>query len=248
MKNPLQHNKRRFDALAFRIQTLETAVDCLLNSPTYIDSDDFGFGRFNGQRFRRRIFAELLQTLSFEAIIETGTYTGNTTGYMAKTACLPVYTCELNKIFFSIAKKRLEGIPNISFMLSDSRKFLRELAKNEVCKKNSFIYLDAHWYDDLPLKEEIGIICDNWSNFVIMVDDFQVPGDAGYGYDNYGKNRTLSLKDFAQVFAEHDLVPFFPALPSVEETGYKQGSIILAKYGEASDKISRLNVLVQGVL
>jgi len=248
MKNLFQRNKRDLNNLTLRILALESAIDCLFNSPTYVDSDDFGFGRFNGQSFRRRIFTELLKTVVFEAIIETGTYTGNTTGYMAKTSCLPVYTCELNNIYLSIARKRLEGMSNINFMLSDSRRFLHELAKKEVCKRKSFIYLDAHGYEDVPLKEEIEIICNNWKDFVIMVDDFQVPGDSGYGYDNYGKNKTLSLNNYTQVITKHDLVPFFPTLPSAEETGYKRGCIILAKRGETSNGISRLNELAQHVL
>lgn len=38
-------------------------------------------GPFNGQQFRQTIFLELLSTFQFEAIIETGTYRGNTTDF-----------------------------------------------------------------------------------------------------------------------------------------------------------------------
>jgi hypothetical protein len=238
--NLFQKRKREVRELAFRLQTLETAVDCLLNSPKYVDADDVGF---NGQKFRKAIFGELVRAFRVEAIVETGTYTGNTTGYMARKTGLPVYTCEVNKTFYSVARRRLEDVPNVTLKLSESCPFLRALAKDGVADKRCFIYLDAHWHEALPLAEEIDIICDNWRDFVIMVDDFQVPGDEGYGYDDYGKAGRLTIADFKEVVARRDLVPFFPALPSAQETGYRRGSVILARKGEASEKLAALDVL-----
>ena len=55
-----------------------------------------------------------------------------------------------------------------------------------------FIYLDAHWNDDLPLPEEIDIIAKDLRNFFIFVDDFQQP-DAGYGFDRYENGNELTL-------------------------------------------------------
>jgi len=238
--NPIKRIKRKFAGMNFSIQTMETVMDYLINSPTYQDSDVAGF---NGQMFRKRIFAELIKNFKFETIIETGTYTGNTTGYMAKLSSLPVYTCESNKIYHSLAKKRLNGISNIDFILGDSCEFLRELVKRGVCEKNSFIYLDAHWHEHLPLREEIEIICDNWKDFVIMIDDFQVPGDSGYGYDDYGRKKVLSLQCFGPTITKYDLVPFFPTLRSADESGSKRGCVILSKRGATSAQIDTLKVL-----
>lgn len=238
--NLIKPVKKIFRDISATVQILETTADVLLNSPTYVDSPEVGF---NGQIFRKKIFVELLRNIAFEVIVETGTYTGNTTGYMSKMSSLPVYSCELNKTLLSLAKKRLESIPNISFMLSDSREFLLELVKKEMCKKASFIYLDAHWGEELPLKEEIEIISDNWNSFVVMVDDFQVPNDGGYGYDNYGGEQVLSSQHFSKIFTKHNLIPFFPVLPSAQETGYKRGCVILVRQGDMSDKLRTMEGL-----
>jgi len=164
---------------------------------------------------------------------------------MAKISNLPVYTCELKKQFNSLAKLRLKDIPNITFALSDSRVFLRSLSAINTLKiKMPFIYLDAHWYEEeLPLQEELDIIYNGWKDFVIMIDDFQVLGDDGYGYDSYGKRKTLSLGVFSDVLSRYELIPFFPALSSGEETGFKRGCVVLARKGNFSKTLSSIRSL-----
>ena len=88
MRNPFQNNKRKFRALESKIDFLESALETYFASPVYIDSDEVGF---NGQMIRKKIVNELFKNFSFEAIIETGTYTGNTTGYLAKSTSCPIF-------------------------------------------------------------------------------------------------------------------------------------------------------------
>lgn len=233
---------KKYKDLLFRISNLETAVNCLIESPKYVESLEVGF---NGQAHRKVIFQELLSLFDFDAILETGTWIGNTTGYMAKISNLPIYTCELDKLLHSLAKMRLKDVPNIILELSDSREFLKKMKRTDIVKKRVFIYLDAHCNDDLPLQKELEIICSNWRDFVIMIDDFQVPGDVGYGYDNYGKKKILSLDMFSRTFSKHDLISFFPTLPSAEETGLKRGCVVLTRNGEWSEKLSRLQSLTK---
>jgi hypothetical protein len=233
MRNPFQSNRRKFRVLENKIVFMESALETYFTSPVYVDSDDIGF---NGQKIRKMIFNELFKIFSFEAIIETGTFTGNTTGYMAKTTFLPIYSCESSRALSALARKRLFGISNVNCYVMDSRDFLNSLANGEVSKKKVFIYLDAHGYDDLPLKQEIEIICRTWKEFVIMIDDFQVPGDTGYGYDSYVQRQVLSLNTFHPLFLHNGLIPFFPAFPSTEETGAKQGSVILTRKGVLAEQ------------
>src|SRR6202034_4922464 len=70
---------------------------------------------FNGQRHTKVLFRDLLEACTFRAIIETGTCTGNTTAFMARTAKVPVYTFELRWRFSILARIRLRGIPNVTF-------------------------------------------------------------------------------------------------------------------------------------
>jgi predicted O-methyltransferase YrrM len=234
MKFLLPFFYRKWSDIQFRLSSLEIAVDSLIVSPKYSESDD---ASFNGQTHRRAIFKQLLEEFPFEAILETGTHVGSTTGYMATTAQLPVYTCELNKRYYYLAKMRLHEVPNINMALLDSRAFLRTMARTAIVHRFVFVYLDAHWYDDLPLQQEVELVCDNWNDFVIMIDDFAVPGDKGYGYDNYGRKKTLALKTFARTFVDLDLVPFFPSLASAQETGSRRGCVILSRRGPISDRL-----------
>jgi len=224
-----------------RISSLETAIDCLIESPVWQLEDSIGF---NGQAQRKKIFQEIIQSLDINEILETGTWVGSTTGYLALTSKLPVYTCESNPRFYALSKMRLAKIEGIEFFLGDSRAFLRNRAKTPSIEHFVFIYLDAHWYEDCPLKEELEIIASNWKSFVIMVDDFQVPSDPGYLYDNYakdyGRGVALNLKLIQPVIKKHRLSAFFPAASSMEETGAKRGCVILSKSDQTSKCLSEL--------
>ena len=64
--------------------------------------------------------------------------------------------------------------------------------------------------------------------------DFEVPGDEGYGFDDYGFRRSLSMSCFGKVFRELELSVYFPVLPSMQETGARSGCVVLAKAGSAA--------------
>ena len=90
-----------------------------------------------------------------------------------------------------------------------------------------FAYLDAHWEEDLPLAQELEIIASNWSHAVVMIDDFRVPGDEGYGYDDYGPGKALTA-DYLPFGALTDWSILYPLAASEEETGARRGCCVLA--------------------
>jgi hypothetical protein len=183
-------------------------------------------GPFNGQCFRQMIFLDLVRACKFDAIVETGTYRGSTTLFLAlKSGGAPVYTCEVSTRVFGVARQRLRAIPRIRLYNMDSRKFLSKInLSGDGCK---FFYLDAHWLEDFPLAEEADFIARKFPSFVIMIDDFQVPDDPGYGHDNYGPGKRLSLRDFP-FDSDHRFVPYFPARHSTGESSIRRGCIVLA--------------------
>jgi hypothetical protein len=229
-----------FHDLQYRVANLEMVVDVLIASPVYVPGDDVGF---NGQSIRKQIFRDVVAAFKFEVILETGTWTGNTSAFMAETSGLPVYTCEANPRFHKVAQMRLANVNGVHFELADSRKFLEQQAGTDLANKFTFFYLDAHWYDDLPLARELSIIAGSWRNFVAMIDDFRVPGDDGYGYDAYGPNRTLSLEYLAEPMKAHQLEAFFPAQPSAQETGAKRGCVLIARAGATAARLRELSSL-----
>lgn len=215
------------------------AVNLLVRRTKYVPSDENGF---NGQVVRKQIFRELM-TLRFDAIVETGTFMGSTTGYMSEISGLPVQSCEARRLFHLAAKSRLSRFHNIRLVQSDSRVFLERLARGATAKQKVFFYLDSHWYKDLPLKEEIDIIGKHWKACVIMIDDFRVPGDGEYTYDDYGPGRALSLDLIEDVVKKHGLSRFVPRRPAAEETGAKRGCLILVTPGEFAERVSSMESL-----
>ncbi len=198
--------------------------------------DSWG-GPFNGQERRKQIFLDILSAIDVSAIVETGTYHGTTTAFMARSRDCPVFTVEAQARNMHYAKLNLRDLRSVQFSLGDSRQFLRDLASDAaVPKQGVFFYLDAHWEQDLPLVEEIEIICSHWTEPVIMVDDFEVPGDAGYVFDDYGYGKRLCL-NLLEPLLEFDLIPFFPAARSDEETGRRRGCVVLAVRGPVVERL-----------
>jgi hypothetical protein len=75
----------------------------------------------------------------------------------------------------------------------------------------------------------VEIIFSACPNAVVMIDDFRVPDDPGYGYDDYGPGRVLDCQYLESAARRHGLVILYPALPSAEETGSRRGCVVLAK-------------------
>ena len=185
-------------------------------------------GPLNGQAGRRAIFEQLLSSVAFDAILETGTYRGITTEWLAERFSGPIASCELEKIYLRQAQSRLADYRNVSLNLLDSREFLTRFLQQATADTKFFIYLDAHWKDDLPLQRELEIIDASGLPAVIAIDDFRVPGDPGYQYDDYGPGKALTI-DLLEFLRTKGYRIYFPALPADLEDGSKRGVCVLTK-------------------
>lgn len=185
-------------------------------------------GPFNGQLRRREIFEELVQRVGFDSVIECGTYRGSTTPFLQTVSGVDVDTIEANPRYFGFSRTRLARNPRIRLHLSDSRAALRRIvADGQLTARRVFVYLDAHWGDDLPLAEEVQILFGSPLQVVAMVDDFCVPDDPGYGYDDYGKGEALDSEYLDRIPGQRPR-RFFPEARSDEETGLRRGCVVLA--------------------
>jgi hypothetical protein len=194
-------------------------------------------GAFNGQERRQTLFDQLLQELKIVTIVETGTFRGTTTNYMAK-AGLPVFSCELRPRYFHYCALRLANISNIRLERADSRRFLCELLDENLLPPGpALFYLDAHWEYDLPVWEEIDQIFSRHPLPVIMVDDFRVPTDSGFAYDDYGEGKCLSVTNLHEAVTVRPSM-FFPKYASADETGARRGCVVLAQ-GDLADYLQR---------
>ncbi|MFE9773384.1 hypothetical protein ACFYOV_17210 [Streptomyces sp. NPDC005931] len=180
----------------------------------------------NGQRFRQTMCRSLLQELQPDAVFESGTYRGATTQFLWHVSGSPVYTAEKDPAFARLAARRFRDVPDVSVIRSDSRKALQRLrTTSSFPKSRVFFYLDAHWEQDLPLREEVAIVTGGWTDSLILIDDFKVPDDPGYGFDTYAGTE-LSIAYLGD--AVRDYAIFWPNCPSREETGARRGCVLLA--------------------
>jgi hypothetical protein len=178
-----------------------------------------GWGPFNGQTARQALFVDIVTNTQPQAIVETGTFLGDTTELMSQTG-LPVFTFELNPRNFGYVRARFWRKPNVKLLHGDSRTGLRRLFDGDLRSLSTstlFFYLDAHWNDDLPLAEEIDIIFSRCPRAVVMIDDFEVPSDGGYGYDDYGPGKALVLGYIRSAILAHQLQVFYPSTPSAAD-------------------------------
>ncbi len=184
-------------------------------------------GPFNGQARRLEAVTEIFAFCNFDFVVETGTFRGTTTEFLASIFQRDIYSCEINKAFHLYSKIRLKGVDNVSLERASSVDFLEALAKSgRLADSSVFFYLDAHWQDHLPLREEFEIILEAAPNSVIVIDDFQVPDDPGYQYDDYGPGKALTLEYLSTLLPRRFFI-FFPESPSAQETGAKRGCIVV---------------------
>ncbi|MDY7012716.1 MAG: hypothetical protein SVX43_03790, partial [Cyanobacteriota bacterium] len=135
-------------------------------------------GPFNGQTFRQKMFVELMDKIDFQAIFETGAFRGTTTDFMFSVSALPIYTVESAERSYGFCLARFWNNQKVSVFLGDSRSFLdKQLRKPQFQNVPIFFYLDAHWYENLPLFEECEMILANNIQAAIAIDDFEVIGE-----------------------------------------------------------------------
>jgi predicted O-methyltransferase YrrM len=171
---------------------------------------------FNRQRLRLRVFREINRLIAFDNYVETGTYLGLTTHFFAskaKSRGASVFSCEINSEYYRIAQRTVGGMSNVSLHHGDSVDFLRSLSAQVLAAVN-FVYLDAHWYKYLPLRDELSIIS-KWPNTVVMIDDFKVPFDKDFGWDKYDDEREICLRYIADSIGSSAV--YFPNYAAAEE-------------------------------
>lgn len=150
----------------------------------------------------------LEKDFSFDLFVETGTYHGATTKWFAET--FPekeTHTVDNNLSLFRNLVETLGDKTNVYCHFGESPTLLKDILEGNLNKK-IFFYLDAHWYDQWPLLDELDVIsryCKD--NCCIMIDDFRVPYRP-FQFDRY-KGQKLDLEyvhsSLRKIFSE----PFF---------------------------------------
>jgi hypothetical protein len=136
---------------------------------------------------------------------------------------------------YEFSKWRLRGRNHCHLYKGNSDEVLRRFDPADHARRCLF-YLDAHWNNDLPLRAELKA-CAQWGNAVVMIDDFQVEDDPGFGFDDYGDSiGRLTLNYIADLLDDCDV--FFPRFSSaVDKSRKTRGFVMLIRNCEISSKM-----------
>lgn len=204
----------------------------------------YGRAPLNEQRLRRKVVDALLTRLPFGFLVETGTFVGNTTAYLAGHAArlgARLDSCDTNEFFLNFAAGRLRDQPGVHLHLQESGEMLPALSET-IGDALAFVYLDAHYFDaafdeDVPIKRELAVV-GAWPRAVVLIDDFRVPGDPSFEYDDYGAAGSLCLEFLAAELAGYRV--FFPAHRAGAEGGMPRGYVLATRCEEAAAVLADL--------
>lgn len=135
---------------------------------------------FEGDSILHEQLAQLIEVLEIDCVVETGTETGATAAAFAELVD-NVYTCDLED------KVDRELPPNVVRHLGDSAEFL-DMLLPELCRNRRILFfLDAHLAPQYTrVLDELEIIAtQSCPDVVIVIHDFQVPGNEALGFDTY---------------------------------------------------------------
>lgn len=137
---------------------------------------------FHGDRCYQQLVLSICAHFPVTSFVETGTYLGDTTEYMANRIAPPIFTSEVNERFYQFAAERLKRYGNVRASLASSEQMVRGAIEQNLLGPLPFFYLDAHWYDYWPLLDEIELIASRVPRCIVVIDDFEVPGCSEYAF------------------------------------------------------------------
>ena len=144
-----------------------------------------GGGPFNFDIHKAYDFCTVIDHNNIDVIVETGCNAGDTTEFLAiRYPDKKIITCDIDYSYVNLAKIRLQKYNNVDVHEVSSEYLIKQVNH----KSNIIFYLDAHWGNYHPLKDELN----NIDKGYIMVDDFDI-GCANFQFDTYESKIDIDL-------------------------------------------------------
>ena len=141
--------------------------------------DTTGTAAFNHDTVVAQEVARLIEHFKIELAIETGTFLGYTTAFLAKHV-KHVITIEKSKMLVSLVQRfLLKDLTNIKFIHGSSAKILPKILKERMESYTGYVlfYLDAHSGKSNPILKELEAIATYCKNrCIVIIDDIAMPG------------------------------------------------------------------------
>jgi len=178
---------------------------------------------FNGQSRRLYNLCVLSHYFKPKIAIETGTFVGSSTHLFNGLGVEKTYSFEIVKEYASVARSRHKSLIEqglLEIILGSSVDNLPAVLSGISKEQSVVAYLDAHWNSYLPTTSELNLLIEWVGPFIAVIDDFQVPDFAGYGFDKYGE----MVVGPALVPAHPHISLWLPNENEIRETGARRGT------------------------
>lgn len=149
-----------------------------------------------------------------------------------------IYSVDVDSAKVAAAREVFASNPNIVIECSSSEKFLKSLIDSKALTDRDRIlyFLDAHWNDYWPLRDEIKQIL-RLPRFAIVVDDFAVPGHPDFGFETY-KEGVCDWKYIKDLFDGRDVSVYYPTRSNRDCRGW-----VLVLGGFSEEEVESLHTL-----
>jgi predicted O-methyltransferase YrrM len=205
LAGPIERGRR----LARRYQPLKSFQALRMVDQVTKSGREYYFPPWHGDELLASLVDEAVTKLGVSCFVETGTFVGDTTRYMAlRHRGMRILTCEIDPVYAEVARRLLGPRTDVKILEEASVSFLEEI-QEEVAQTLPLVWLDAHWGTELPLRKECSIIA-KLPRYVALVDDFQVPGRP-FRYDSYG-DAVISLGLVSDYLGKSCYVPNYDPL------------------------------------
>jgi hypothetical protein len=157
------------------------------------------------------IHRHIMSRLQIEEFVETGSFRGDTVAQVrAWFPDLHIRTVEIDTDRHEALLARFAGAEKLEIACDSSQRFLRRVLDDASASadRRRFFYLDAHWGEYWPLRDELGEIL-RLRRAVIVIDDFVVPTRPMHGFDVY-KTKICGWYYIRDLFAGVDYRIYYP--------------------------------------
>ena len=186
----------------------------------------FDSAPFNEDTHMEELFLRLKAKHGIKYVIETGTYHGMTTEWLANNFD-NVSTVEVNDTFLKISTKRLAKYKNVKMYKGSSSELLGQMIAE--AGKPLLIFLDAHWYAN-PVLRELELIAKSGRKPVLVIHDFKNPHDETMGYDVYPNQNIVYDWDWVKEGVEKIYDKYELSYNDVA-VGARRGALIIEPVG-----------------
>jgi hypothetical protein len=174
---------------------------------------------------KRKIITDFLSRYQIQTAIETGTFLGDTTAFLAER-CASVYSIELAEELAKKATERFSDVPNVTIIQGDSTVHIPRLLASTPGTK--LFWLDGHYsgtcfqgestlvtargFSDTPIVAELKSILYDTIPHVILVDDARLfTGMSDYPSLRQVRHLCRQSRHPYSVTSENDIIRILPA-------------------------------------